>query len=179
MEGVFNHSLEFGNGHLLCSNTCLWDAGTVPLEPEVTFTIWSSLFLSWTISDHFQVVLVGRFTVGVRASRHWAVRSTLDHWLGRKREGEANVEEDEEDEREEFLAKLVVILFVRELVGVFHESIGDCGQEGGGSCGSPQIVQGRVALILENWSTQADCYQQKLQGCIHLADSGGLDGGSG
>ena len=83
MEGVFNHSLEFGNGHLLCSNTCLWDAGTVPLEPEVTFTIWSSLFLSWTISDHFQVVLVGRFTVGVRASRHRAVRSTLDHWLSK------------------------------------------------------------------------------------------------
>ena len=71
---------------------------------------------------------------------------TVVFYLGRKREGEANVEEDEEDEREEFLAKLVVILFVRELVGVFHESIGDCGQEGGGSCGGPQIVQGRVAL---------------------------------
>ena len=56
-------------------------------------------------------------------------------YLGWKCESEANVDKDEEDKSEEFLAKLVVILFVGELVGVLHESIGDCGQEGGGSCG--------------------------------------------
>jgi len=123
--------------------------------------------------------LVGGFTIRVRTSCHWAVRSTLDHWLSRKCEGETNVDKDEEDESEELFAKLVVILLVGELVGVFHESIGDGREEGCGSCGSPQIVQGRVTLIMKNWSTQADCYQQELEGCVHLADSGRLDGGSG
>lgn len=46
--------------------------------------------------------------------------------LGWKCECEADVDEDEEDESKEFLAKLVVILLVGELVGVFHESVGDC-----------------------------------------------------
>ena len=40
-----------------------------------------SLFLSWSISNHFQVILVGGFTIGVRPSCHRAVCSTLDHWL--------------------------------------------------------------------------------------------------
>ena len=47
------------------------------------------------------------------------------YYLGRKCEGETNVDKDEEDESEELLAKLVVILLVGELVGVFHESVGD------------------------------------------------------
>ena len=123
--------------------------------------IQCSLFFFWSISDHFQVVLVGGFTIGVRASCHRALCTTLNHWLekihhsilqrpflylGWKCESEANVDKDEEDKSEEFLAKLVVILFVGELVGVLHESIGDCGEKGGCPCGSPKIVQGRVTL---------------------------------
>ena len=47
-------------------------------------------------------------------------------YLGRKCKSETDVNKDEEDEGEEFLAKLVVIRLVGELVRVSHESIGDC-----------------------------------------------------
>ena len=67
-------------------------------------------------------------------------------YLCRKCEGEANVEEDEEDKGKQFFAKLMVIFLVGELVGVLHEGIGDCRQESGGSGGGPKIVQGRVTL---------------------------------
>ena len=72
----------------------------------------------------------------------WSTRTYL-RW---KCEGEANVEEDEEDEGKNFLAKLMVILLVGELVGVLHEGVRDCRQESGGSSGGPEIVQGRMAL---------------------------------
>ena len=122
-------------------------------------------FVLFTIPDHFQIVLVGWFTVGVRSSGYRAVSSTFHHWLKtrvfkkilyqvqpspiylcRKCEGEANVEEDEEDKGKQFFAKLVVIFLVGELVSVLHEGIGDCRQESGGSGGGPKIVQGRVTL---------------------------------
>ena len=67
-------------------------------------------------------------------------------YLCRKCEGEANIEEDEEDEGKQFLAKLMVILLVGELVGVPHEGVRDCREESGGSSGGPEVVQGRMAL---------------------------------
>jgi len=121
--------------------------------------------------------LVGWFTVGVRSSGYRAVSSTFHHWLCRKCEGEANIEEDEEDKGKQFFAKLMVIFLVGELVSVLHEGIGDCRQESGGSGGGPKIVQGRVTLIMKNWSSQTDSHQQELQGRVHLADCSGLDGG--
>ena len=109
--------------------------------------------------------MVGRFAVGVRSSGYRAVSSTFHHWLKnkmfnkilsrvqpspiylcRKCEGEANVEEDEEDKGKQFFAKLMVIFLVGELIGVLHEGVRDCRQEGGGSSSGPKIVQGRMAL---------------------------------
>ena len=49
-----------------------------------------------------------------------------DSYLRRKAEGEANIEENEEDECSQLLPKLVVILTVGKLVSVLHECIGDC-----------------------------------------------------
>ena len=72
----------------------------------------------------------------------WSTRTYL-RW---KCEGEANVEEDEEDEGKKFLAKLMVILLVGELVGVPHEGVRDCREESSGSGGGPKIMQGWVTL---------------------------------
>ena len=41
-------------------------------------------------------------------------------YLGRKAEGEANIEENKEDESSQLLPKLVVILTVGKLVGVLE-----------------------------------------------------------
>ena len=73
----------------------------------------------------------------------WSEQGTYLRW---KCESEANVEENEEDEGEKFLAKLMVILLVGELVGVPHEGVRDCREESGGSSGGPEVVQGGMAL---------------------------------
>ena len=73
----------------------------------------------------------------------WSETGSYLRW---KCEGEANVEEDEEDKGKQFFAKLMVILLVGELVGVPHEGVRDCGEESSGSGGGPEIMQGRMAL---------------------------------
>ena len=60
-----------------------------------------------------------------------------------------------------------------------HESVGDGREEGGGPGGGPQVVEGGVALQLQEGRSQAHRYQQELQPRVHLGDGGGLDGGGG
>ena len=60
-----------------------------------------------------------------------------------------------------------------------HESVRDGREEGGGPGGGPQVVEGGVALQLQEGRSQAHRYQQELQPRVHLGDGGGPDGGGG
>ena len=157
MEGVYNYSLN-----VYCAFSICCDQKHVCGTSSIYVVIFIPLlvdFLSFSGSTGWWVHYTGQDLLSLGSLLHswplagqktfsstFLVLKVQFEYLGRKCEGETNVDKDEEDESEELLAKLVVILLVGELVGVFHESVWDCWEEGGGSSGSPEIVQGRVTL---------------------------------